>query len=91
MVEREQLRAALRLRPHAARADVVPLPLPERTRAAAAAAGGGGLARIARSDAPAHLLVGVRTHEDMDAVAATLRALGASPERLDITGVIAAT
>jgi hypothetical protein len=89
MVEREQLRAALRLRPHAARADVVPLPLPERTRAAAG--GGGGLARIARSDAPAHLLVGVRTHEDMDAVAATLRALGASPERLDTTGVIAAT
>ena len=35
--------------------------------------------------------MGVRTHEDMDAVTAALRALGASPERLDITGVIAAT
>ena len=91
MIEREQLRAALRLRPQAARANVVPLPLPERRRAAAAAAGAGGLALIARSDAPAHLLVGVRTHEDMDAVAASLRALGSSPERLDITGVIAAT
>jgi subtilisin family serine protease len=90
MIEREQLRAALRASPHAARANVVPLPLPERPRASAAASGGA-LARIARSDGPARLLVGVRTHEDMDDVAAALRALGASPDRLDITGVIAAT
>jgi subtilisin family serine protease len=90
MIEREQLRAALRVSPHAARANVVPLPLPERPRASAAA-NGGALARIARSGEPARLLVGVRTHEDMDDVAAALRALGANPDRLDITGVIAAT
>ena len=90
MLEREQVRAALRLRPQAAGANVVPLPLPERPRASSAAAGGQ-LARIAGSSAPAHLLVGVRTHEDMDAVAASVSALGATPERLDVTGVIAAT
>jgi len=90
MIEREQLRAALRAGPHAARANVLPLPLPERPRASAAASGET-LARIARSNEPAHLLVGVRAHEDMDDVAAALRALGASPDRLDITGVIAAT
>ena len=90
MLEREQLRAALRLSPHAASADVIPLPLPERPRASAAAAGAD-TARIARSDAPARLLVGLRSHADMDAVAASLRELGATSERLDITGVIAAT
>jgi subtilisin family serine protease len=90
VVEREQLRAALQPRSQAARANVVPLPLPEHPRALAAAAGGSALARIARSDAPARILVGVRAHEDMDAVAGTLRALGATPERLDITGVMAA-
>ncbi len=78
IAEREQLRAALRSQPHAAGAGVVPLPLPERPRASASASGGE-LARIARSDAPAHLLVGVRTHRDMDAVAAALSALGATP------------
>jgi subtilisin family serine protease len=90
MIEREQLRAALKLRPQAAGANAVPLPLPERPRAAAATAGAE-LARIARSDASAHLLVGVSAHSDMEAVAAALRELGASPERLDVTGVIAAT
>jgi subtilisin family serine protease len=90
MAEREQLRAAFRLRAHAAGADVVPLPLPQPARASAASTGGE-LARIARSGAPARILVGVRTHEDMDAVAGTLRDLGASVRRLDLTGVIAAT
>jgi subtilisin family serine protease len=90
MIEREQLRAALRASPHATRANVVPLPLPEGPRVSAASAAGA-LARIARSSDPARLLVGVHTHEDMDEVAAALRALGASPDRLDITGVIAAT
>jgi subtilisin family serine protease len=89
-VEREQLRAVLQLRPHAARANVVPLPLPEHPRASAARTGGE-LARIARSDTPAHLLVGVRVHGDMDAVTAAIRALGATTEPFDITGVIAAT
>src|SRR6187455_339191 len=72
MVEREELRAALHLQPRAAGAGVVPLPLPERPRASAAAAGAG-LARVAGSAAPARLLVGVRAHEDMDAVADALR------------------
>ena len=90
MVEREALREALRQRAHSARAGVVPLPLPELARASAAAAGGE-LARIARSEAPEHLLVGVRAHSDTDAIAAELRALGGTPERFDITGVLAAT
>jgi hypothetical protein len=89
-LEREQLRAVLQLRPHAARAGVVPLPLPESPRASAASAGGE-LARIARSGAPAQLLVGVRSHGDIDAVTAAIRALGATTEPFDITGVIAAT
>jgi subtilisin family serine protease len=90
ILEREQLRAALGARPHAAGRNVVPLPLPERPRASAAA-NGAALARIARSDAPARLLVGARTHEDMDAVAGAIRALGGSAERLDVTAVIAAS
>jgi Subtilase family len=90
MLEREQLRAALRAGPHAAGARVLPLPLPERPRASAAA-NGAALARIARSDAPARLLGGARTHEDMDAVAAAVRALGGRAERLDLTAVIAAS
>ena len=90
LVEREALREALRQRAHSAGAGVVPLPLPERPRASAAAASGE-LARIARSDAPERLLVGVRSHSDTDAVAAELRALGGTPERFEITGVLAAT
>jgi subtilisin family serine protease len=89
LVEREAVREALRQRPHSARAGVVALPLPERPRASAAA--GGELARIARSDAPEHLLVGLRSHSDVDAIAAELRALGGTPERFEITGVLAAT
>jgi len=92
MVEREELRAALRLRPQAARSHVIPVPLPDGSRtAASAAAARGELARIARSSGPERLLVGLRAHEDMEAVAASLRALGATPEPLTITGVIAAT
>src|SRR4051794_27294917 len=90
MIEREQLRAALHLPPRAAGAGVVPLPLPERPHATAAAAGAD-LARIARSAAPARLLVGVRAHDDMDAVAGALQAMGASTVRLHVTGVVAAT
>jgi hypothetical protein len=86
----EALRAVLRSRPHAADSAVVPVPLPEPPQASAARARGE-LVRIARSDRPEHLLVGARAHEDMDALAARLRALGAtSLERLDITGVISA-
>jgi subtilisin family serine protease len=90
IVEREELRAALHAEPRAAGTGVVPLPLPEPRRASAAAASPA-LARIARSDAPARILVGARAHEDMDAVAGALSAMGASTVRLDVTGVIAAT
>jgi subtilisin family serine protease len=89
MLEREALREVLRQRPRSARQHVVALPLPEQPRASAAAAPGE-LARIARSGAPERLLVGVRTHSDLDGVAAELRALGAEPERYELTGVLAA-
>jgi subtilisin family serine protease len=90
MLEREALREVIRQRVHAARSRVIALPLPERPRASAAAPSPE-LARIARSDAPERLLVGLRAHEDMGAVAAKLRALGATPAPLEITGVLAAT
>jgi hypothetical protein len=90
MLERESLREVLRMRAHSARAHVVPLPLPEPPPASAAAADGE-LAQIARSNGPERLLVGVRAHSDLDAVAAELRALGAHPESLELIGVLAAT
>jgi hypothetical protein len=90
LAEREELRAALSAGPHAAGAGVVPLPLPDRA-SASAASNDPDVARIARSTGPEHILVGVRTHDDMDAVAGLLRGLGAAPSRLDVTAVIAAT
>src|SRR5215218_2822068 len=90
LVEREALREALRQRAHSAQTGVVALPLPEREPRASAAAASRELARIARSDAPERLLIGVRAHSDLDAVAARLRALGAAPERFEIIGVLAA-
>ena len=89
MLEREALREALRQRPQSARRQVVQLPLPDRPRASAAAASGE-LARIARSDSPERLLIGLRRHSDRDAVASELRALGAEPESFELTGVLAA-
>jgi Subtilase family len=88
MLEREALREALRQRPQAARRHVIPLPLPDRAQVAAAASGE--LARIARSDSPERLLIGLRRHSDRDAVASELRALGAEPESFELTGVLAA-
>ena len=90
MLERSALREALRMRAHSARSSVVALPLPEAPRASAASARGE-LARIARSEESQRLLVGVRTHDDLDAVTAELRALGAEPEPFEIIGVLAAT
>ena len=90
MLERSALREALRMRAHSARSSVVALPLPEPPRASAASARGE-LARIARSEESQRLLVGVRTHDDLDAVTAELRALGAEPEPFEIIGVLAAT
>jgi subtilisin family serine protease len=90
MLERQALRELLRGQARAADSGVLRLPLPEPPRVVAAGAGGE-LARIARSDSPRRLLVGVRAHSDLDGVAAELRALGAVPERLEIVGVLAAT
>jgi Subtilase family len=102
LLEREALRELVRQRAHSARAGVIPLPLPEppggagpATSSARRSADGtratAELARIARSDRPARLLVGARTHADVPGLAAALRALGAAPERFAITGVLAAT
>ncbi|HZB06083.1 MAG TPA: S8 family serine peptidase [Thermoleophilaceae bacterium] len=89
MVERVALREALRQHAHASGNGVVRLPLPEAPRVSAAAARRG-LARLASSPGPEHLLVGVRSHGDVDGVAAKLRALGAEPERFDTIAVLAA-
>ena len=89
MVERVALREALRQHAHASGNGVVRLPLPEAPRVSAAAARRG-LARLASSPGPERLLVGVRSHGDVDGVAAKLRALGAEPERFDTIAVLAA-
>jgi subtilisin family serine protease len=85
---REALRAVLEQRAYAARAQPLPLPLPEPGRASAAAAGAP--AAIARSDRPARLLVGLRRHSDAAGVASVLRSLGATTERFELSGVLAA-
>src|SRR5215208_5946203 len=92
MLEREAAREVLR---HSARAangggGVVPLPLPEPARASAASASSE-LARVARSAGPERLLIGARTHEDLDRLAAELRSLGAQPELFETIGALAAT
>jgi hypothetical protein len=90
MLERSALREALRVRAHSSRSNVVALPLPEPARASAASARGE-VGRIARSDAPQRILVGVTRHGDLDGVAAELRTLGAEAERFETIGVLAAT
>jgi subtilisin family serine protease len=62
----------------------LPLPLPARAAARNAAVG------IARTDRPARVLVGARSHTDMTALAAKLRRLGADPEPFATVGVLAA-
>ena len=90
LLDRAALREALAQHPRAAGDGVVRLPLPDAPRASAASAQGE-LARIAASQGPERLLVGARTHGDVPAIAATLRALGAEPELFDTIGVLAAT
>lgn len=90
LLERQALREALRHEARAAGAGVVRLPLPEPVRALAAS-GSGELARIARSTGPARVLVGVRSHGDLDGVATELRRLGAEPELFETIGALAAT
>jgi subtilisin family serine protease len=91
MLEREAAREALR---HGARAaaggGVVPLPLPESPRASASSTSGE-LARVARSTGPERLLIGARTHEHLDDLAARVRSLGGEPELFETIGALAAT
>ena len=90
MLERESVREALRHSAHAASSGVVPLPLPEPVRASAASSSSE-LARVARSTGPERVLVGARTHADLDGLAAELRRLGAEPELFRTIGALAAT
>jgi len=90
MLERELLRQALSHSPRAAADGVVPLPLPEGVGASTASTRGE-LARIASSSGRERLLIGARTHADLDGVAATVRALGAQPELFTTIGALAAT
>ena len=90
MLEREALREALRLSPRAASGGVISLPLPEPARASAASARGE-LARIASSTGSERLLIGARTHADLDGLAAAVRGLGARPVLFKTIGALAAT
>ncbi len=89
LAERQELRAALGSQAHASGSSAVPLPLGAVPRASAASSGAE-LARIARSGGPQHILVGVRAHSQLAGVAAKLRALGATTERFELTGIVAA-
>jgi len=89
ILDREALREVLRSRVHSARSRAIPLPL-SGAPVASASSSSGELARIARSEAPVRLLVGVRAHSDLRAVAAELRDLGAQPEAFGLIGVLAA-
>ena len=89
MLERQALREVLHQQARAARSGAVPLPLPAPNGASASQAAGE-LARIGSSPSPERILVGVRAHPDLDGVTAALRALGASTERFEIIGVVAA-
>ena len=90
MLEREAVRQALRHSARAASGSVVRLPLPEPVRASAASASSE-LARVARSTGPERVLIGARTHADLDGLADKLRSLGAQPELFETIGALAAT
>jgi subtilisin family serine protease len=91
MLERESVREALRQSARAAGGGgVVALPLPEPPRASASSASSE-LARVARSTGRERLLIGARTHEDLDGLAARVRSLGAEPELFETIGALAAT
>jgi subtilisin family serine protease len=80
LAERQALREAMRL--PGARME---LPLPSERVASAS------LARVARATGPVRVLVGVREHADLAAVAEAMAALGAKPEPFEEIGVLAAT
>jgi subtilisin family serine protease len=91
LLEREGLREALRHAGagRAASNGVIRLPLPEAARASASSRTGE-LARIARSEGPERLLVGVLAHSQLPGVAAKLRALGGQTDSFETIGVVAA-
>jgi subtilisin family serine protease len=90
LLDREAVRAALRLEPRASGAgDVIPLPL--SGGAAPRASVARVPAAVAGTSGPARLLVGVRAHGDLPGVAAALARLGAKPESFAPIGVVAAT
>jgi subtilisin family serine protease len=82
------LRQALRSQAHTSSKEAVPLPLPAPLHASAAAADRE-LATLARKSGPGRVLVGLRTHEDRDAVAHAAASLGASVRAIDAIGVLA--
>ena len=88
LLSRTALRQALRQSAGASSRSAIPLPLPERPRASAAAAGE--LGSIARSKGRVQVLVGVRAHAALPAVAGRLRRLGARPRPFHTIGVLAA-
>ena len=90
LLEREALREVLRHNARAASDGVVPLPLPEPVSASAASTRGE-LARIASSSGRERLLIGARTHEDLDGLAARIRSLGGEPDLFTTIGALAAT
>ena len=69
---------------------MISLPLPEPARASAASARSE-LARIASSTGSERLLIGARTHADLDGLAAAVRGLGARPVLFKTIGALAAT
>jgi subtilisin family serine protease len=89
LLDRVALREVLRQQARASASGATPLPLPQPPRVSASSASRE-VASIARSDEPARLLVGVRSHGDLPGVAAALRRLGARAERFETIGVLAA-
>src|SRR5918998_4577191 len=84
LLERQALRAA-------SGGAVTALPLDAGEGATASVASASELTRIAGASGPVRVLVGVRRHRDLPAVARTLRRLGARPEAFRSIGVLAAT
>jgi subtilisin family serine protease len=80
LLERQALRETLR-----AEGARMALPLPTAGEAA------GSIASVARASGRVRVLVGVRDHADLPAVASVMEGLGAKPEAFEAIGVLAAT
>jgi subtilisin family serine protease len=90
VLDRVALRQVLGQRAQVAASGPTPLPLPETARASTASESRE-LTSIAARDGRTRLLVGARSHDDLPAVHAALRRLGARPEVFETIGVVAAT